>query len=105
MTWATRAMNGTMPVLARSAAEHLRAVDVVGGQVGQGAAAAVVVVDAHRAGLARGQGGVAAAAGLDGGLLVAGDDVLVLAERFAVEGAGVQVQHAGGLGRGSPGRG
>jgi hypothetical protein len=41
---------------------------------------------------------VAAAAGLDAGLLVAGDDVLVIAERFAVERAGVEVEHAAGFG-------
>ncbi|MFE7478528.1 transposase domain-containing protein, partial [Streptomyces sp. NPDC057575] len=39
-----------------------------GGQVGQGTAAAVGVVDPHCPGLSGGQGGVAAAAGLDGGL-------------------------------------
>lgn len=38
-----------------------------------------------------------AAAGLDGGLLVAGDDVLVLAQRDTLEPAGVQVQNTLGL--------
>jgi hypothetical protein len=73
-------------------------VDVVGGQVGQGPAASVLVVDAHRPGLSGGQGRVAAAAGLDRGLLVAGDHVLVRAEGFAFVGAGVQVKDALGLG-------
>lgn len=39
---------------------------------------------------------MAAAAGLDGGLLIGADHVLVFAERPAVPGAGVQVQHPGG---------
>ncbi len=52
------------------AAEYSGVVDVVGGEVGQGAAAAVGVVHAHGPGLAGCEGGVAAAAGLDGGLFV-----------------------------------
>jgi hypothetical protein len=69
------------------------------GQVGQGAAAVVVVLDPHGAGLARGEGGVAAAAGLDRGLLISADHVVVVAERPTVPGPGVQVPHPGGLGR------
>jgi hypothetical protein len=61
-------------------AGDLSAVDVPAGQVGQGAPAPVVVLDAHRAGLARGQGGVAAAAGLDGGLLIGADDPVASAQ-------------------------
>jgi len=41
---------------------------------------------------------VAAAAGLDAGLLVGGDHVLVVFERDPLELAGVEVEHAGGLG-------
>jgi hypothetical protein len=78
---------------------HLPAVDVPGGQVGQGAAALVVVLDAHLAGLARGQGGVAAAAGLDGGLLIGADHVVAPAQRLTVQDPGVQVEHPGRLGR------
>jgi hypothetical protein len=48
-----------------AAAEDLRPVDVVGGQVRQCSAPVVLVLDAHEAGLARCQGGVAAAASLD----------------------------------------
>jgi hypothetical protein len=39
---------------------------------------------------------MAAAAGLDGGFLVRAEHVVVLAERLAVEDAGVQVEHHGG---------
>lgn len=49
----------------------------------------------HRPGPARGQGRVAAAAGLGGGLLVAGDDVLLLAQGFADEGTGPGADEAG----------
>jgi len=59
-----------------AAAEHLGAVDVPGSQVGQGAAAQVLRLDARRLVRCRGCGGVFADAGLDGGLLVGGDDVL-----------------------------
>ena len=51
--------------------------DVPGGQVGQRAAAVVVVLDAHRTGFARRQGGVAAAPGLDRGLLIGADHIVV----------------------------
>ena len=53
-----------------AAAVQAGLVDVVGGEVGQRPAAVVLVLDAHDPTLARGQGGVAAAAGLDGGLLI-----------------------------------
>jgi hypothetical protein len=76
-----------------AAAEHRATVDVVGGQVGERAAAVVVVVDSGRADLAGWERGVAAAAGLDGGLLVGGDHVLGCAQRFCVPGSGVEVEH------------
>ena len=44
------------------------------------------------------QRGVAAAAGLDGGLFVGGDDELVVAQRLSVPGAGVQIEHLLGFG-------
>src|SRR4029078_2439065 len=69
-----------------AAAEHSAAVHVVGGQVGDGAASVVVVVDPDLACSARGRGGVAAAAGLDGGLFVGGDDVIACAQRFSLPG-------------------
>ena len=50
-------------------AEDLRAVHVVRGEIGHRNAAVVVVVDPHHSVFSRREGGVAAAAGLDGGLL------------------------------------
>ena len=87
-------------------ADHVGVVDVVGGQVGQGAAAAVLELDPHRpSGRARRRLGVAPAAGLEPGLLIGADHVVVGAERLAVAGAGVEVQHPGGFGREVAGRG
>ena len=72
---------------------------VVGGQVGQRPAPVVLVLDAHHPGLARRQARVAAAAGLDAGLLVRADHKLPLAQPASVEDAGVEVQHHRRLGR------
>jgi len=71
----------------------LGAVHVVGGQVGDRAAAVVVVIHPHRAGLTRRQGGVAPTAGLDGRLLVGGDHIVVRAQRCPVPGRLVEVEH------------
>ena len=59
-------------------AEQLGPVHVVGGQIGQRPAPFVLVLDAHQTGPARRQGGVAAAAGLDAGLLIGADHELPL---------------------------
>ena len=80
-------------------ADHVGPVDVVGGQILQRALALVLVLDPHHSGLARRQGGVAATPGLDRGLLIRADHELALAERFAVEDPGVEVQRSGRLGR------
>jgi hypothetical protein len=53
-------------------------VHVPGSEVGEGAAAFVLVLDAHVPGRGRGEGRVAADAGLDGGLLVCGDATLMV---------------------------
>jgi hypothetical protein len=53
-----------------AAAEQPRPVDIPGGEVGQRAAAVVLVLDPHDPGSAGWQGGMAAAARLDGGVLV-----------------------------------
>ncbi len=81
-----------------AAAEHLGAVHVPGGQVGQRAAAGVFVLDTHRPARRRWGGGVLADAGLDGGLLVGGDHELVAPQRRVVEAAGVEVEDTGRLG-------
>jgi len=62
-----------------AAAEDLRPMHVVGGEVGDRAAPVVVVVHPHRPGTARWQARVAAAPGLDRGFLIRGDHELVVA--------------------------
>jgi hypothetical protein len=77
MTWATNAVNGSIPGCWVAATVDGGPVDVVGGQVGQRAAAVVVVADPHHPGLAWGQTGVAPSPSLNGGLLVGGDHIVV----------------------------
>src|SRR5437773_9146013 len=69
ITCSTSRANGAIPVVS-SHRPVTSAVDVPGGQVGQRAAPLVVVLDPHRAGFPGWQGGVAAAPGLDRGLLI-----------------------------------
>ena len=71
---------------------------VPGGQVLQGAAPLVLVLDPDGSGGGCRESRVAPAAGLDGGLLVGGDDVVVVPQRLSVELAGVQVEDHPGLG-------
>lgn len=87
--------NATAPV---AAAHDLGAVHVVGGQVGQRPAPLVFVFHPHQPSPRR-QARVAAAPGLDAGLLVGADHELLGAQRLAVEGPGVEIQRHGCLGR------
>ena len=79
-------------------AEHLGSVHVQRGQIGPGAAARVFVLHAHRLAGANGQARMHAQARLNAGLLVGGDDELVLAQRLALPAARVQIQDARGFG-------
>ena len=75
-------------------AERLGVVDVVGGEVGQRAAAAVFKVDPWRPACCSRQAWVATAQGLYSGFLVGADHILVTAEAATLPTALVQVQHA-----------
>ena len=66
---------------------------VIGGQVGQRPASVVLVLDPHQPGLAGRQRRVAAAAGLDGSLLVRADHELPPGQPPSLEDPGVEVQH------------
>ena len=88
-----------MPVVASHRPVTRPRWDVPRGQVGQRPTPVVLVLDPHHPGFARGQGRVAAAAGLDGGLLIRANHELVRAQRLAVPEPGVQVEHTGGLDR------
>src|SRR5207248_166716 len=78
-------------------ADHPRVVDVVGGQVGEGAVTVVLALGAHRAPGARRERQVDAHPGLDAGLLIGTEHVVVLAERPAFPLALVEVKDAPGL--------
>ena len=79
-------------------ADHAGLVHVVGGEVGQGAAAAVFELNPAGATRPGRQAPVAALEGLELGLLVGADDVLVVAELDALPAALVQVEDPGGFG-------
>ena len=71
--------------------------NIVGGQVGEGAEAVVLALGPHRPSRPRREREVDAHAGLDAGLLVGAEHVLVLAERLPFPFPLVEVQGAGGL--------
>ena len=97
MIWVTRLVNATMSVVFSQRQKTFSRWTCR--RLGRSRAAAVViVVDENHPGFAGRQGGVAAAAGLDGGLLIGGDHVVVAAQRFFVSHAGVQVEYELGFG-------
>jgi hypothetical protein len=67
-------------------------VDVVRGQIGEGASAFVLVLDAHQPGLGGREARMATTTGLDAGLLVSAYDELALSQRRTLEDPGIQVQ-------------
>ena len=86
-------------------AEHPGLVDVVGGEVGQGAAAAVLELDASGAPGCGRLSPVAAVQGLQLRFLIGADHVVVGTQRVALPLSGIQVEHPGGLGAKSGSRG
>jgi len=81
-----------------AATEHPGAMHVQRSQVGPGATASVLVLRAHRLAGSGRQARLDTQPGLDAGLLVGGDDELVLAQRLPLPAPLVQVQDAPGLG-------
>src|SRR5215210_1966872 len=89
---------GLDAVLRLATTEKLSPVHVPGGQVSQSPLAFVLVLYAHRLGFTRGRlGRMAAATGLDGGLLVGGDHILSLSESITLPPTLVEVQHSPGF--------
>jgi len=76
---------------------HVPPAHIPCGQIWQGAAALVFVFDIGRSARCGGQGGMAADAGLDAGLLVGTEDVVLGAKALALPSAGIQVQNRSGL--------
>ena len=72
--------------------------DVVGGEVGQGAAAGVFELDASVAPGCGWLSPVASLQGLELGFLIGTDHIIVGTERVALPPPGIQIEHPGGLG-------
>jgi len=93
-----QAAEGLDPGLLLDSAEEVGVVDVPGGQVGEGAAAAVVELDQGRAAGPGRERGVATTERLQLGLLIGRDHVLVRAQALAFEAPLVEVEHPRRLG-------
>ena len=78
-------------------AQYIPPTYIPGSQILQGTAALVLVFDIGRSAHGRRQGRVAADAGLDAGLLVGAEDVVLGAKALALPSAGIQVQNGAGL--------
>src|SRR5215216_548497 len=84
-------------VLGLTSPEKLRTVNIPGGQVGQRPFALVLVFHPHGGVRCGWQGPMAAATGLDGGLLVGAENVFFRSERLTLPPALVEVQHQRGF--------
>jgi hypothetical protein len=85
-------------ILGFTAAKDTRMVDVQSGDISPGAAAGVLVLDVHRSTRSAVLGGMPAAAGLNAGFFIGGDHELIILQRSVLPLAGVEIQHAPGLG-------
>src|SRR6266571_1201811 len=74
-------------------AQYIPPTYIPGSQILQGTAALVLVFDIGRSAHCKRQGRVAADAGLDAGLLVGAEDVVLGAKALALPSAGIQVQN------------
>ena len=88
-----------MPVVGSQRPITWARLHVVGGQIGKRPAPFVLVLHPYQPGSTGGQARVAAAAGLNAGLLIGANHELPLAQRFVLEHAGVQIQRHGRFGR------
>jgi len=73
-------------------------VDVQRGDIAPGTATKVLVLDMHRSAWPTGLRDVLAAAGLDAGLLVGGDDEFIILQRAPLPLTGIQIQQTARLG-------
>src|SRR5207249_7313264 len=88
------AVKGLDAVLGLAAAKDPGIVDIQTGDVGQGAAPKVLVLNLHSATRPAGASGVFASSGLNAGFLVGRDHELIILQRLAFPFAGIQIQYA-----------
>ena len=91
-------IHGSNSALHFTAAKDLCAMDIPSSQIGPGAFAKVLVLDASGAVGSHGQGRMFAAAGLNAGLFVRGNDVVINAQRSALPNVLVQIEDRAGFG-------
>jgi hypothetical protein len=99
MTCSTNAMNARDPGGRRAVAEHPGLAHVIGGQIRQRPTPLILVIDPHHPRPSWWQAGMAATPGLDRGLLVTGDHILLRSQFPALPAAVIQIQHPLGLHR------
>ena len=91
-------MKGCDAILCFAATEDSGAVDVQCGDVGPGTATEVFMLDMHGSARTATLRGVFAAASLNAGLFIGGDDEFVILQRPVLPLSGVEIQYAAGLG-------
>lgn len=93
-----QSIKGCDAIFGFTTAENSGVMHVEGGDIGPGAAAKIFVFDVHGGAGAAVLRGMFAAAGLNTRLLVGRDDELIRLQRLSLPLAGIQVEHATGLG-------
>ena len=93
-----KAVKGCDAILRFTAAIDSGAVDIQGGDIGPGTAAGVFVLDMHGSARPTTLRGMLAAAGLNAGFFIGGDHEFIILQRSVLPLAGVEIQHAPGLG-------
>src|ERR1700730_12756437 len=91
-------VKGRDTILGFTAAVDSGSVDVQCRDVGPGTATIVLVLDMHGSAWAATLRGVFAAASLNAGLFIGGNDEFVILQRSALPLAGIEIQNAPGLG-------
>src|ERR1700730_6420051 len=94
MTWSMRRAKGSIPFFALATSEDPSVVNIQGSQIDPGATAFVLMLDPHRRTGATGAGRMFASSCLDAGLLIRGDDELIVPQRFILPMALVQIKDA-----------
>jgi len=91
-------VKGGDAILRFTAAKDAGSVDVQGGDIGPGPAAGVLVFDVHGSVRPATLRSMLAPAGLNAGLFIRGDHEFIILQRLVSPLAGIEIQHAAGLG-------